>query len=163
VLDTLSMPNYTGSTGFGDFYVQELIGRCGTLDVQDVKACVDRLVKEGKGEHGPGKQFVLGGSHGGFLTAHREYDQRRNLVHLASLTRTAAAIINVMTVRCRGDSHRPIPGRVLRGGDAQPRDQLAACEHRYPRLVHVRVRWDLLHHGACSVLCRSRDSEAFAI
>ncbi|KAI0247998.1 alpha/beta-hydrolase [Lactifluus subvellereus] len=67
---TLNMPNYTGSTGFGDFYVQELIGKCGTLDVQDVKATVDHLVKEGKGEYGHGKQFVAGGSHGGFLTAH---------------------------------------------------------------------------------------------
>ncbi|KAH9053329.1 alpha/beta-hydrolase [Lactarius vividus] len=67
---TLNVPNYTGSTGFGDYYVQKLVGRCGTLDVEDVKATVDHLVKEGKGEHGPGKQFVTGGSHGGFLTAH---------------------------------------------------------------------------------------------
>jgi acylaminoacyl-peptidase len=71
-IDTLNFPNYTGSTGFGEFYVQKLIGKCGTLDVQDVKATVDLLVKEGKGEYGPGKQFVIGGSHGGFLTAHRE-------------------------------------------------------------------------------------------
>lgn len=71
-IDTLNIPNYTGSTGFGDFYIQELIGKCGTLDVQDVKACVDHLVGEGKAEHGPGKQFATGGSHGGFLTAHRE-------------------------------------------------------------------------------------------
>ncbi|KAH9037980.1 alpha/beta-hydrolase [Lactarius deliciosus] len=67
---TLNVPNYIGSTGFGDYYVQKLVGRCGTLDVEDVKATVDHLVKEGKGEHGPGKQFVTGGSHGGFLTAH---------------------------------------------------------------------------------------------
>ncbi|KAI9511046.1 alpha/beta-hydrolase [Russula earlei] len=67
---TLNVPNYTGSTGFGDIYVQELIGKCGSLDVEDVKATVDHLVREGKGEHGPGKQFVTGGSHGGFLTAH---------------------------------------------------------------------------------------------
>lgn len=52
--------------------MQALVGRCGTLDVEDVKASVDHLVKEGKGEHGPGKQFVIGGSHGGFLTAHRK-------------------------------------------------------------------------------------------
>src|SRR5579863_10326362 len=71
-VDTLNVPNYTGSTGFGDFYVQELIGKCGTLDVQDVKASVYHLVREGKGEYGSGKQFVTGGSHGGFLTAHRE-------------------------------------------------------------------------------------------
>lgn len=116
MLDTLNMPNYTGSTGFGDFYVQELIGKCGTLDVQDVKACVDHLVKEGKGEHGRGKQFVLGGSHGGFLTAHREYDQRWNLVYPASLTRIA--VTATIVVWCWGDSHRPIPRRVLRGGVA---------------------------------------------
>ncbi|KAH9991913.1 alpha/beta-hydrolase [Russula vinacea] len=67
---TLNIPNYTGSTGFGEFYVHKLLGKCGTLDVEDVKATVDRLVKEGKGEYGPGKQFVTGGSHGGFLTAH---------------------------------------------------------------------------------------------
>ncbi len=73
-IDTLNIPNYTGSTGFGDFYVQKLIGKCGTLDVEDVKATVDLLLREGKGEHGPGKQFVTGGSHGGFLTAHRECD-----------------------------------------------------------------------------------------
>lgn len=70
---TLNVPNYTGSTGFGEFYVHELIGKCGTLDVQDVKATVDHLVKEGKGEYGHGNQFVTGGSHGGFLTAHRGY------------------------------------------------------------------------------------------
>ena len=50
-----------------------LVGKCGTLDVEDVKASVDYLVKEGKGEHGPGKQLVTGGSHGGFLTAHRKF------------------------------------------------------------------------------------------
>ncbi|KAI0249481.1 hypothetical protein BJV78DRAFT_661677 [Lactifluus subvellereus] len=66
---TLNVPNYAGSSGFGDFYVQELIGKCSTLDVQDVKAAVDHLVEEGKGEYGHGKQFVTGGSHAGFLTA----------------------------------------------------------------------------------------------
>ena len=40
--------------------------------MEDVKATVGLLVEEGKGEYGPGKQFVTGGSHGGFLTAHRE-------------------------------------------------------------------------------------------
>ncbi|KAF8266323.1 hypothetical protein EI94DRAFT_1701818 [Lactarius quietus] len=50
---TLNEPNYTGSTGFRDFYVYALVGRCCTLDVEDVKASVDHLVKEGKviGQH----------------------------------------------------------------------------------------------------------------
>lgn len=74
---TLNIPNYTGSTGFGDFYVQKLIGKCGSLDVEDVKATVDLLVKEGKGEHGPGKQFVTGGSHGGFHTCYDRVGAKR--------------------------------------------------------------------------------------
>ncbi|KAH8976556.1 hypothetical protein EDB92DRAFT_1276004 [Lactarius akahatsu] len=41
---------YTGSTGFRDYYMQKLVGRCGTLDVED--ATVDHLVKEGKGRPG---------------------------------------------------------------------------------------------------------------
>ncbi|KAI0068405.1 alpha/beta-hydrolase [Artomyces pyxidatus] len=67
---TLSLPNYTGSVGYGDFYVRKLMGQCGTLDVQDVMESVNFLVKEGKAEHGPGKQLITGGSHGGFLGAH---------------------------------------------------------------------------------------------
>jgi hypothetical protein len=35
---TLNVLNYTGSTGFGEFYVQALVGKCGMLDVEDVKA-----------------------------------------------------------------------------------------------------------------------------
>jgi hypothetical protein len=93
---TLNVPNYTGSTGFGDFYVQDLIGKCGTLDVEDVKACVDHLVKEGKGEYGPGKQFVTGGSHGGFLTAHREFraaPQRRLLFNFSDHFTTTFVVV----------------------------------------------------------------------
>lgn len=70
--DTLSLPNYTGSLGFGENSIQALIGNCGTLDVQDCVASINHLIDLGVAEHGPGKQFVMGGSHGGFLTAHRK-------------------------------------------------------------------------------------------
>lgn len=126
-IDTLNIPNYTGSTGFGEFYVHKLLGKCGTLDVEDVKATVDRLVKEGKGEYGPGKQFVTGGSHGGFLTAHRECNYHNE--HTPS-----------DPGRTRHDSHRAIPRHVLRGGTAQPCDLLAPGKHGHPRLVLLRVR-----------------------
>lgn len=66
------MINYTGSLGFGETYVRKLIGQAGTLDVNDCIASVRHLIKIGKSESGPGKQFVQGGSHGGFLTAHRK-------------------------------------------------------------------------------------------
>ena len=71
MIDTLSFPNYRGSPGYGEAFLQELIGRCGELDVQDCIAAARHLVSLGISEEGPGRQFVMGGSHGGFLTAHR--------------------------------------------------------------------------------------------
>lgn len=69
--DTVSLPNYTGSLGFGETFVRKLLGECGTLDVQDCMASARHLVKLGVSEEGQGKQLIQGGSHGGFLTAHR--------------------------------------------------------------------------------------------
>ena len=73
LLDTVSLPNYTGSLGFGDGFVQRLMipGNCGKLDVEDCYASVRHLIEQRIAEEGPGKQFVIGGSHGGFLVAHR--------------------------------------------------------------------------------------------
>jgi acylaminoacyl-peptidase len=71
-LDTIAYVNYTGSLGFGESSVRALLGHCGTLDVQDCIATTRHLVKEGIAADGPGKQFVFGGSHGGFLAAHRK-------------------------------------------------------------------------------------------
>ncbi|KAJ8501525.1 hypothetical protein ONZ45_g12111 [Pleurotus djamor] len=67
---TLSLPNYTGSLGFGEKYVSALLGHCGSLDVEDCIASVRHLVDTGVAVMGKGNQFVSGGSHGGFLTAH---------------------------------------------------------------------------------------------
>jgi len=67
---TVSLPNYTGSLGFGDGFVQRLIGNCGTLDVEDCYESIRHLIESGIAEEGPGKQFLTGGSHGGFLVAH---------------------------------------------------------------------------------------------
>jgi len=66
------MPNYTGSLGYGDAFVQNLIGKCGELDVDDCIATARHLITLGISEEGRGKQLIMGGSHGGFLTAHRE-------------------------------------------------------------------------------------------
>ncbi|PPQ76639.1 hypothetical protein CVT24_011784 [Panaeolus cyanescens] len=67
---TLSLPNYTGSPGFGEDFLQGLIGRCGELDVQDCIAAARHVVSLGISKQGAGKQLITGGSHGGFLTAH---------------------------------------------------------------------------------------------
>ncbi|KAJ7783963.1 Alpha/Beta hydrolase protein [Mycena maculata] len=67
---TVSQPNYSGSTGFGENTVRALVGNCGILDVGDCMATVKHLIGLGLSTEGKGKQFVMGGSHGGFLTAH---------------------------------------------------------------------------------------------
>ncbi|KAF5366775.1 hypothetical protein D9758_006498 [Tetrapyrgos nigripes] len=85
----ISMPNYTGSTGYGETHIQALIGKCGTLDVGDCIESVRHLVKLGIAEEGPGKIFITGGSHGGFLTGH--------LIGQYSDVFTAAALRNPVT------------------------------------------------------------------
>ncbi|KAF7374179.1 Peptidase-S9 domain-containing protein [Mycena sanguinolenta] len=67
---TVSSPNYTGSVGFGESSIRALLGNCGTLDVQDCFATIKHLIELGISAEGKGKQFLLGGSHGGFLTSH---------------------------------------------------------------------------------------------
>ncbi|ESK83502.1 acylamino-acid-releasing enzyme [Moniliophthora roreri MCA 2997] len=66
----VSVPNYTGSLGFGETHVRALIGNCSTLDVGDCIASVRHMVKLGVAEEAPSKLFMVGGSHGGFLTGH---------------------------------------------------------------------------------------------
>ncbi|KAF8522762.1 Alpha/Beta hydrolase protein [Hysterangium stoloniferum] len=66
----INLINYTGSLGFGQKYVDALIGRAGELDVNDCYGSIQHLIELGLSQEGPGKQFVQGGSHGGFLSAH---------------------------------------------------------------------------------------------
>ncbi|KAG1727233.1 hypothetical protein EDB19DRAFT_2042887 [Suillus lakei] len=67
---TLNIPNYTGSMGFGQTHIRNLLGHCGSIDVEDVVTSVEELVRRGISEKG--RQVVTGGSHGGFIAAHRE-------------------------------------------------------------------------------------------
>ncbi|CAN6441139.1 unnamed protein product [Victoria cruziana] len=60
--------NYRGSLGFGEEALQSLPGKVGSQDVKDVLAAIDHIVNQGHVD--PSKIFVLGGSHGGFLTTH---------------------------------------------------------------------------------------------
>ncbi|KAG6844248.1 hypothetical protein H0H87_008462 [Tephrocybe sp. NHM501043] len=88
---TLSLPNYTGSLGFGESAVRALPGNCGTLDVEDCIATTRHLIELGISVEGPGKQFVMGGSHGGFLTGHRKHFT--SVSTIINLTRDLFAVI----------------------------------------------------------------------
>lgn len=59
-------PNYRGSTGYGDKFVTDLIGRENDIEVNDIIAGVEHLVKEGIAD--PERVGVMGWSNGGYLT-----------------------------------------------------------------------------------------------
>jgi dipeptidyl aminopeptidase/acylaminoacyl peptidase len=59
-------PNYRGSTGYGDKFTADLIGRENDVDVEDILAGVDALVARGIAD--PERLAVSGWSNGGYLT-----------------------------------------------------------------------------------------------
>eukprot|EP00898_Chlorokybus_atmophyticus_P007404 jgi/Chlat1/7665/Chrsp64S00560 len=64
----LILVNYRGSIGFGEAPLQSLLGNIGRQDVSDCMAALEAAVKEGTVD--TKRVAVIGGSHGGFLTAH---------------------------------------------------------------------------------------------
>ena len=62
----LLSPNYRGSTGYGDDFLVELIGRENDIDVKDILAGVDAMIERGIAD--PDRLAVMGWSNGGFLT-----------------------------------------------------------------------------------------------
>jgi dipeptidyl aminopeptidase/acylaminoacyl peptidase len=66
----ISYPGYTGSLGYGEKYVNELLGKIGTLDIRDCMASINHLVTLEYTRLGPGQQYLMGGSHGGFIIGH---------------------------------------------------------------------------------------------
>jgi len=65
------LPNYTGSTGYGGKHVDALIGKCGERDVADIVRSVKAVIDSGASGQKVAK-YYYGGSHGGFLGAHRK-------------------------------------------------------------------------------------------
>lgn len=61
----LLSPNYRGSTGYGDRFLTDLIGRENDVEVQDILAGVDAMVDRGIAD--PQRIAVSGWSNGGYL------------------------------------------------------------------------------------------------
>lgn len=59
-------PNYRGSTGYGDKFLTDLVGNENDLDVKDIIAGIQQLIKEGVAD--PERIAVMGWSNGGYLT-----------------------------------------------------------------------------------------------
>ena len=62
----LLSPNYRGSTGYGDRFLVDLVGRENDIDVQDILSGVDAMIERGIAD--PERLGVMGWSNGGFLT-----------------------------------------------------------------------------------------------
>ncbi|MFT5469063.1 MAG: dipeptidyl aminopeptidase/acylaminoacyl peptidase [Verrucomicrobiales bacterium] len=60
------MPNYRGSTGYGDKFMVELIGHENEIEVEDILKGVDHVIEIGIAD--PKKLGVMGWSNGGYLT-----------------------------------------------------------------------------------------------
>ena len=60
--------NYRGSTGFGEASLQSLPGNIGTADVRDCMSALNHFIDVGSVDLD--QVAVVGGSHGGFLSAH---------------------------------------------------------------------------------------------
>ncbi|HYV35268.1 MAG TPA: S9 family peptidase [Gemmataceae bacterium] len=59
-------PNYRGSSGYGDKFLTDLLGKENDWDVQDILKGVDFLVEKGIAD--PDRLAVMGWSNGGYLT-----------------------------------------------------------------------------------------------
>lgn len=59
-------PNYRGSTGYGDKFLTDLIGRENDIEVEDMLKGIDALIEGGIAD--PDKLGVSGWSNGGYLT-----------------------------------------------------------------------------------------------
>jgi acylaminoacyl-peptidase len=67
---SICMVNYRGSTGFGQACIESLPGKIGELDVQDTHAATVQALSLLGNKVDANKVSVIGGSHGGFLSAH---------------------------------------------------------------------------------------------
>src|SRR5262249_50058737 len=57
-------PNYRGSTGYGDRFLIELVGRENDIEVEDILKGVDAMVEQGIAD--PDRLAVTGWSNGGY-------------------------------------------------------------------------------------------------
>ncbi len=60
------LPNYRGSTGYGDKYLTDLIGKENDIEVKDILAGIQHLIKEGIADEN--RVGCMGWSNGGYLT-----------------------------------------------------------------------------------------------
>jgi dipeptidyl aminopeptidase/acylaminoacyl peptidase len=150
-------PNYRGSTGYGDKFTTDLIGRENDLDVKDILAGIKHLVDAGIAD--PDRIAVMGWSNGGYLT--------NCLIALPDppvRIRAASSGAGILdTVAEWGFNDEPAYPRVLKGGlpwekadvyrRTSPTYQLGNV--KTPTLIHVGANDDRCPPGHSRMLFRA--------
>jgi acylaminoacyl-peptidase len=90
------LPNYRGSTGFGQAALDSLLTRIGRVDVDDVVGLLEESLAEFPQELDRARVGICGGSHGGFLTAHCT-SQYEDLFKAAAMRNPVTNIASMIT------------------------------------------------------------------
>jgi len=128
-------PNYRGSTGYGDSFITQLIGRENDIEVKDILAGVDEMVKRGYAD--PDRLAVGGWSNGGYLT---------NCVVAATdrfkAASSGAGVVD-MTIQW---SIEDTPGHVVNYMEGLPWEQTQAMINASPLYDLDKIKTPMLIH-----------------
>lgn len=139
-------PNYRGSTGYGDTFLGELLGRENDIEVNDIIAGVQHLVKEGVAD--AERVGVMGWSNGGYLT--NCLITKKELPFKLRAASSGAGILD--TAMEWGLNDEPAYPKVLKGGHPWETPELYRKSSPSWDLGNVKTP-TLIHVGGNDVRC----------
>ncbi|MGS0825571.1 prolyl oligopeptidase family serine peptidase [Shewanella sp. 0m-8] len=132
----LLSPNYRGSTGYGDKFLTDLVGREHDIEVKDIMAGVDQLIADGIVDGN--KMAVMGWSNGGYLT--------NAIISTNNRFKAASSGAGVFDQRLQW-MLEDTPGHVINFMEGLPWEKPAAYDHgsslthanniKTPTLIHI--------------------------
>ncbi len=132
----LLSPNYHGSTGYGDEFLEKLIGRENEIEVADITAGTHWLVNQGYAD--PARMGVMGWSNGGYLT-NCMITAQPDLYAAAS---SGAGVLDMVIQWGAEDT----PGHVINFNKGLPWQQPASYQAASPLYQLDKVRTPTLIH-----------------
>lgn len=146
------LPNYRGSTGYGDKFLTDLLGKENDIEVDDIIAGVEHLVGEGIAD--PERVGVMGWSNGGYLT--NCLVTRKNMPFKLKAASSGAGIVD--TVLEWGINDEPAYPKVLKKG--MPWEVPEAYRKTSPTYGLANVSTPtLIHVGGNDVRCPPGNSQ----
>jgi dipeptidyl aminopeptidase/acylaminoacyl peptidase len=131
-------PNYRGSTGYGDQFLTDLVGRENEIEVEDILSGVDALVARGIADSS--KLAVSGWSNGGYLT--------NCLITQTTRFKAASSGAGVLDMAMQWGTE-DTPGHVINFMRGKPWENPEALEKASPLYKLDRVNTPtLIHVGA---------------